>query len=455
VRFLVQVRFWILFFNDGSHIYPSFSDTILVGGAQMSISSLKHRITKRVELEHYKQDFSDVGSFIKRKRKELNVTQDEISSGICSISYLSKIENNQIVPSEFYVKEIMEKLDIDQAIYTKSLRDKEYVGELINAFFYMDEKKIKAIYEDIKDVEHNMVINLCKLGYIVYFNLDDQNQYVMMLEHLVNNMNNVEIQLYLYFASMYFIENEKYKTALELIVLQETLPQQNEYITAMFYEIGYVVKQRLHMKNCAGDDYNQAMNRYTKFHNVQRIMRLAMCKVENIAVEHPKKALAMLKTIKYGLLLSEEQEHFHYLKADILYHLSRYADATLELSYIDEGSMYYLRKMTLLLQICLLEDDDDMVEQIKTKLQSYRPHKKEMRNKVFYHYLLQPTPEDQKEYLRDIAIPFSIKVEDYRLLLQYTRIVMDICTDNSRYKEAMQFYQKYEREMHKVQKILY
>ena len=80
----------------------------------MSIQSLKHRIHKRVNMRRFKQDYSDIGSLIKRKRKELNVTQDEISKGICSISYLSKIENNQIVPSDFYVREIMDKLDIDE-----------------------------------------------------------------------------------------------------------------------------------------------------------------------------------------------------------------------------------------------------------------------------------------------------------------------------------------------------
>lgn len=421
----------------------------------MSISSLKYRITKRVELEQFKQDFSDIGSFIKKKRKELNVTQDEISNGICSISYLSKIENNQIVPSEFYVKEIMEKLDINEAIYTKSLRDKEYIGELINAFFYMDDEKVKELYLDIKDVEHNMIINLCKLGYTVYFNLPDENQYVMMLEHLVNNMSNVEIQLYLYFSSIYFMENEKYKTALELVLLQESLPQQNEFISAMFYEISYVIKQRLHMKSCAADDYNHAMNLCTKFHNIQRIMRLAIHKIEFIKTEHPKKALNMLKTIKFGLLNIEEIDRFHYIKASILYALHRLQEATIELKFIKDDSTYYLRKMILLYQICLKEEDADMALQIQQKVNNYKPVKKEMRSKVYYHYLVQPSEQDQKEYLRDIAIPFSIKVEDYELLYEYTRNLMDICTNHSRYKEAIQFYAKYEKEMNKVRQILY
>ena len=78
-----------------------------------------------------------------------------------------------------------------------------------------------------------------------------------------------------------------------------------------------------------------------------------------------------------------------------------------------------------------------------------------MRSKINYHFLVQKDQVDQKEYLRDIAIPFSIKIEDYDSLCFYTNHVMDICIENSRYKEAMQYYKKYQKEISKVQKILF
>ena len=62
----------------------------------MGIESLKSKVQKRIHQESIKKDYQEIGTFIKKRRKDLNMTQDMISNGICSISYLSKIENNQI-----------------------------------------------------------------------------------------------------------------------------------------------------------------------------------------------------------------------------------------------------------------------------------------------------------------------------------------------------------------------
>lgn len=420
----------------------------------MGLQSLKHRVQKRVEMKKYKQDFSDIGSFIKKKRKELNVTQDEISSGICSISYLSKIENNQIVPSDFYVREIMEKLDIDQTVFATSIQDKRYVNEMIQAIFYCNDEGIKAIYQEIVDIEHNVVINLCKLGYTVYFELDDDNQYVMMLEHVINNMNDLEVELYLYFASLFFVQREKYKTALELVVLYESMPAMDTYLDALFHDLAYQVKHRLHMKTCANDDYHHAMNIYQTHHNVHRMIRLAMGKIVHVGKEHPTKALTMMNTIKLNLLSTREQDQYHYEKARMYVSLAQHNEAIFELKHIEQGSLYYYRKMVLLLELCMMEEDEDMVRHLRQVLADISPDFREMKAKIHYHYLIQETPEDKKEYLRTIAIPFSIKVEDYYTLHHYTKEMMTICINHSRYKEATQFYHKYEREINKIGQII-
>jgi hypothetical protein len=368
---------------------------------------------------------------------------------------LSKIENNQIVPSEFYIKEIMNKLDIDQAIYTKSIQDRQYIEKIIKFFYYLEDESIEALFEEIKDIEHNLVINLCKLGYIVYFNQEDHDQYVMMLENLVANMSDLDIQVYLLFAALYFVSHQKYKTALELILLQESLPQQNNYLVGMFHELAYHVKHRLHIVHSANEDYHTAMHMFTKHHNMKRIVRLALTKVETLSEEHPKKALKMLESIKISYLDQDLQDQYYFQKSNVLYTLHRFQEATMALKNIDKGSLYFMRKMTLLLRICQIEEDFDMMSEIKKILESYIPSKHEMSTKIYYHYLSQSDKEDQKQYLRDIAIPFSIRSEDYKHLKRYTDDIMQLCVDNSRYKEAMQHYHRYQKEMHKIQQLLY
>ena len=90
-----------------SIVFINFFSKIIIEVIFMSIESLRTKIKKKVQFEQFKNDYADIGSFIKKKRKEMQVTQDEISNGICSVSYLSKIENNQIVPNDYYVREIM------------------------------------------------------------------------------------------------------------------------------------------------------------------------------------------------------------------------------------------------------------------------------------------------------------------------------------------------------------
>lgn len=62
---------------------------------------------------HRKEDMT-IGSAIKYKRHELGLTLEEASKNICSISYLSKLENNLIVPNEKYVMKLKQRFCIKE-----------------------------------------------------------------------------------------------------------------------------------------------------------------------------------------------------------------------------------------------------------------------------------------------------------------------------------------------------
>ncbi len=421
----------------------------------MSITSLKNRINKRLKLVDFKTDFQEVGSFIKKKRKELNVTQDIISNGICSVSYLSKIENNQIVPNEYYVKEIMGKLDVKESYYQKTLDDKKYLNMMIKGIFYLDDELVNNTFEEIKEIKNNLVINICKLGYYVYFKKDDNDQYVMMLENLVTNMTDLDLKTYLFLSSIYFISKEKYKTALEVLLLCNKIKISNDYLSALTAGCIYLVKQRLLMKNSSSDDYDKAQSIYNKYHNIKRIVNLELWKTHYLTKENPEKAMKILSKIKEITLDDFSRDFYHFIKAQALFEFAAYNECTLTLSKIGSESKFYYRKMILLYSICKIEKDFVMLEEIKTILLKYKPDKFQLQHKVYYHYLLIENDENLKEYLRDIAIPFSIKIEDIYGLEKYTNYVMEICINTSRYKEATQYYKKYQKEVNRISKASY
>lgn len=60
---------------------------------------------------------NNYGNLIKVERMRRNMKQSVLARGICSISYLSKIENNQTSPSEEVLELIFERLSLDVPLY--------------------------------------------------------------------------------------------------------------------------------------------------------------------------------------------------------------------------------------------------------------------------------------------------------------------------------------------------
>src|SRR6476660_9872123 len=56
-----------------------------------------------------------IGERIRQIRIHKGLTQGELVSGICSIAYLSRIENGQVKPSSSFLKKVSQKLDVDCA----------------------------------------------------------------------------------------------------------------------------------------------------------------------------------------------------------------------------------------------------------------------------------------------------------------------------------------------------
>ena len=79
--------------------------------------------------------------FLKRRRIELGKTLEEVSEGVCSTSYLSKIENCIVDVDDSYFKMLFEKLDLEyQAVVSE--RSQPIYEDMIKAYLLGDYKTI-------------------------------------------------------------------------------------------------------------------------------------------------------------------------------------------------------------------------------------------------------------------------------------------------------------------------
>lgn len=88
----------------------------------------------------------DIGSKMKELRKNLNLTQSQLAENICAQTMISKIENNEIIPSHILLEKLSKKLDED------------LIG-------FIDRQNESVSSEKIKSIKHMIDVSLTKRDY--------------------------------------------------------------------------------------------------------------------------------------------------------------------------------------------------------------------------------------------------------------------------------------------------
>ena len=88
-----------------------------------------------------------VGSIVRWERKRRNMTLHEGAEGICSVSYLSKVENSLIEPSEQILDNLKKRLEIETLIDFDLQRYDEHYDDIIQTIF--NYKQVSSFYYDM------------------------------------------------------------------------------------------------------------------------------------------------------------------------------------------------------------------------------------------------------------------------------------------------------------------
>lgn len=109
-------------------------------------------IKKQVQFRKTHRNYEQlpIGSAIKFRRRELQMTLEEAAEDISSISFLSKVENNLIYPSEKYIEKFKIRLNIP---IDYEPTDKDYYRDLelsLNSLFF-DKPLDEMIYQRYKN----------------------------------------------------------------------------------------------------------------------------------------------------------------------------------------------------------------------------------------------------------------------------------------------------------------
>lgn len=184
----------------------------------------------------YHQKGHQYSQVIKAERIKHNMTLEEMAKGICSVSYLCKLENQDIVPAEDYVNSLFERVNIDY----KNLIDSEAEEELntiIEAYFLCDYEKINDYYRGLNWKVNNANVYLCNcFYYLINKEYDKFKEEIAILDEIKKSLTEGQGILLIFLVCAYYsntyqiLEVYKYTCCLELINIL------NPRIKALSYE---------------------------------------------------------------------------------------------------------------------------------------------------------------------------------------------------------------------------
>ncbi|SHG71535.1 helix-turn-helix domain-containing protein [Ornithinibacillus halophilus] len=211
----------------------------------------------------------NIGYIIKLKRLENKLTQEELGEGICTPSYLSRIENNHVIPDESIFNLLIERLDIP--IIKEEVNNVDINKRLENWHNNMLERKhfeenvyrLKDLVEQVGNEKCTIKFNIVYSRYLlmngktnkaseILFNIGN----IMKLEYTRNYF------LYVGVLMIYYFIKGKYERAIEegLIIINakglDFLGNNHEigmfyYNLALNYSKMYQSERCIHFSNIA------------------------------------------------------------------------------------------------------------------------------------------------------------------------------------------------------------
>jgi transcriptional regulator with XRE-family HTH domain len=178
--------------------------------------TLKQAIAKRKINSNYES--KPIGSAIRFRRKSLNMTLEEGAEGICSVSYLSKIENNQIEVSDRFADQLIERFEIKVDQDPTILLYEDHLNQLTQAMLHQHvlDESILVHYQGRQD-HQSILVDL------VFHHLIKQYQRrtetFAKMKQLIPLLNHQELGLLLITIADYHFQLEKYEVCYDVIMM--------------------------------------------------------------------------------------------------------------------------------------------------------------------------------------------------------------------------------------------
>ncbi|MGD6793292.1 helix-turn-helix domain-containing protein [Metabacillus indicus] len=403
----------------------------------------------------------EIGSRIRFYRIQQNMTQEELSRGIISTSYLSKIENNQTTAS-------IEVLDFLCSRLKINLIEEEEIPLMKSLFdWYHDivhrrQDTLKKRYEELREKIHSTSDTTAMLYFVLFefrYLLTERDfaEAEAKLEKISLYKDIFEEKMTYYyekFVGLHHYLQSKYSSALMHLkgaerFLTKHLPFEKWEEADLYYSIALTLSQL--RKAALVIQYTHfALNIYQSRYD---LMRCAECQIL-LGINYLRCEEYEKSEESYHLSMKLAQQLNHNGLLGMVYHNLGFLKSTNDL--YEEAIQYYKDGLKLkgepeslntvfsiLYAYYQLGEKDESKKWLEKgrELLAHNDRSEYSYHFKIYNYLLNEQLNDEFEsFMKEEAIPYFLDHEKLHYIVEYSEIMANFYEERHRYKAAVVYY---------------
>ncbi|HHT82050.1 MAG TPA: helix-turn-helix transcriptional regulator [Acholeplasmataceae bacterium] len=394
------------------------------------------------KLETYKPEIklqetgTTIGSIVRWQRKQKNMTLNEGAEGICSISYLSKVENNLIEPSELILNDLKKRFEIEDLINYDLERFEKHYELIISCFFNYKEIPLMLfkLYEGNTDYKSKLVLFSF---YLFKNNLTKAKVIYKDLEFEINKFTHDEINLFYYLTAKMLEKEGRFYLSLKVLNLTNIIDKDSKLSMLVdFKKILLKLTLGRHLQSLIiSDDLEKRLlikNHLTRYHNLLKLKLLWSLNEYDYEYQ--------LREIDRRLYLTRKDKQMIKTFLNLLHH-NKINNSTLDKN-LSESVYWYMMALLYYDQ----EEDFQKIKEIINECNNYKTIPIVEQIEFFINSKYTLDSDSFIRYIRNITTNFESNYNGY--------YIMSILFDNaSNYYENKNFYKaanlirKYGKEM--------
>lgn len=380
-----------------------------------------------------------ISQAIKRERLEKNLTLESMAHGICSLSYLSKIENFTIIPHTSYLEALCERLDIDFKRILES-QIKNDINEVLKFYLYQLYDNLEEVYWALDNPYYNVSDGFIKIIYHLYKeNFSEVEKEIKYVNDVKNTLTAKEVNILTLLVTEYYLKTNQFKKIEEKLDLLINLSKNASEFQSLYFEQLFIAAYHL--------DINHLLYRYYHLLHDNKLIVYPTCRLYKIHImmlevqsrEKNCNSLEKLSVIRLNNSMMEIDDDLNYYQSLIYLNKKMYQEAYEQLANKKNHSP---REIAILLYAAykgeILDNDQLLLLAENIEYKSYEhAHKNfinfiifkikgikriELAEMIKYHMLpsnnLSPFPIYSRIYLKEL-FKLGFRNSYYRLIDKY------------------------------------